>query len=106
MKNIKEINENEFVSLQNYKAEDNKPFEFAVCITVTDLDYACGEPGYFISVDAAKLPKYLTPKNKKSIASCMSISTKEIAVMDVAQYGLSAPLDSYTVLQKVNYRIS
>jgi len=98
MKHLKEINENEYVSLNNYKAEDKKPFEFAVCVTVTDLDSACGEPGYLISVDAAKLPKYLTTKHKKDVANCMGITTKQITVSDVAQYGLSAPLDSFTVL--------
>lgn len=98
MKHLKEINENEFVSIENYKAEDNKPFEFAVCVTVTDLDSACGKPGYLISIDAAKLPKYITAKHKKSVASCTGIATKKITVMDVAQYGLSAPLGFYTVL--------
>jgi hypothetical protein len=98
MTNLKEVNENQFESIESYKANDSKPFEFAVCVTVTDLDSACGEPGYLISVDAAKLPKYLTAKHRKDIASSMSITVKQLTVSDVASYGIAAPLDSFTVL--------
>lgn len=98
MKHLQEQYEGNYISISTFDAEDNKPFKFAICVEVTDLDSACGEPGYLITVDAAKLPKYLTLKQRQSVARCMSIQVKQITATDISQYGLSASFDSYVVL--------
>jgi len=93
MKNLSELYERNFVSVNTFDAEDSKPFKFAVCVEVYPVD----DNKHLICVAASKLPKYLTKKQRESIASSCCISTKEITVNDVCQYGLSANLDSYLV---------
>jgi hypothetical protein len=97
MKNMYEMYSDNYVSRENYKAEDSKPFEFSIVVETTDLNSACGETGFLVCVEAVKLPKYLTKEQRKSVASCMSIKPKEISPLDIAQYGISAPLESFTV---------
>ena len=98
MTHLKEIYENNYVSINSFDAEaDETPFKFALCVDVVNLWDACGDKGFLIYVQAAKLPEYLTQDQKKSVADCMSIEIDEITVSDVCQYGLNATFDSYKV---------
>jgi len=93
MNNLEEIYENNYVSVETFNAEDKKPFKFAICVEIHEVE----NNKFLVIVNAAKLPKYLTKSKLKSIASSMCIEPKEVSVTDVSQYGLSAPLDSYLI---------
>ena len=92
MNNLKEVYENNYVSVNTFNAEDNKPFKFSVCVEICKVE----NNKFLVIVNAAKLPKYLKSK-LKSIASSMCIEPKEVSVTDISQYGLSATLDSYLI---------
>lgn len=100
MKNLNEVYEGKLLSNETFKANDGKDFKFQFVVSVIDLDSACGEKGFLITVDAAKLPKYLTIKHRKSVADTSCIDLKAISVLDVAEYGFSAPFGNWHVMNE------
>ena len=93
MIHLTEIYENNFTSKDTFNAEDNKPFKFGICVEVMEVE----DNKYMVIVSASKLPKYLTKKQRQSIASGLDINTRKITVNDVCEYGFSAHLNSYLI---------
>jgi hypothetical protein len=85
----------DLTEVQTTRDDQEVRVPLAVTVEFTDLEDACGEPGYLVAGNLTPLPSVLSRENLENVSWQRDDDGNPVAdLMDVAQYGLCVPLDN------------